>query len=161
MNFREALMASITASVWLSWIAVLIACLPAFAIGMPSAPRGHRAHFVIAGLLGGIVGEFCAVHSLFFSIYLWCRSFLPEPCNSAQGDMGLIYLLPIGSIIGSMLGLFWMWLTLKIPEESAWTSVFIYAGPSRIRNWCCAIAVPLGFCVLITCLLARMMALSH
>jgi hypothetical protein len=39
-----------------------------------------------------------------------------------------------------------------------WTSLFSYDGRSRLRNWSCAIVVPIAFWVPATLLLARLMA---
>jgi hypothetical protein len=147
---------TVIASVWFSWIAVLFACLPtgfAFAI----APTKHRLQYVVAGLLGGVAGEFCGVASLFLSLWFYCRG-QGQSCNTAQGDMGLIITVPVGSFFGSLLAVCWTWATLRIPPESPWSSVWCYSGPSRIQNWTYAIAIQIAFWVLVTWFFARLMA---
>jgi hypothetical protein len=156
MSLLEVFKATIFGSVWLSWIAVLIACLPTVGV-FAIAPKRRRWQYVVAGLLGGVAGEFCGVGSLFLSLWLDCRGQGPS-CNTAQGDMGLIITVPVGSLVGSLLALCWTWVTLRIPSESPWSSVCCYSGPSRIQNWTYAIAVQIAFWVLATWLFARLMA---
>jgi hypothetical protein len=129
---------SMISSVGLSWLGALIACLPTLGLGFSLSPIRHRRNYVIAGLLGGVAGEFCSVHWFFFSLWSWCRN-QPQPCSDPRGDVALLYLIPIGACCGSLVALVWTWLTLKIPEGNAWSSVFVYSGRSRVRNWSCAI----------------------
>ena len=144
------------ASVWLSWIAVLIACLPTV-LGCAIAPTKRRWQFLVAGLLGGVAGEFCGVGSLFLSLWLFCLG-QGQSCNTAQGDMGLMITVPVGSFLGSLLALCWTWATLRIPPQSPWSSVCCYSGPSRIQNWTYAIAIQIAFWVLASWVFARFMA---
>ena len=149
MTLLQVLKATMIASAWFLWIAVPIACLPtAFAFAV--APRRHRWHYVVAGLLGGVA-------SLFLSVWFYCRG-QGQSCNTAQGDMGLIITLPVGSFLGSSLAVCWTWVTLRIPPESPWSSIWCYSGPSRIQNWTYAIAIPIAFWVLVTLFFARLMA---
>lgn len=157
MKMWDVIQSSVVATIWFSRIGVPIALVPTLVVGSVLAPRIRPWQRILASLAGGVAGEFCAVCSLFLSLSMWC-SHQPQPCNDAQGDVALIYLVPIGACCGSVLALFWTWLTLKIPEDSAWTSVFIYSGRSRIRNVCCAIAVPTAFCLAVIWFLSNLMA---
>jgi hypothetical protein len=157
MEHWDEFKTTMLASVCFSWAGLLIACFPSFLILAPLAPKPRRWHYVFAGLLGGVAGEFSAVHSLFLSLAAWC-SHQGRPCNSAQGDLALLFFVPIGSCCGSLLAGAWTHLTLKIPKESVWSSVFVYAGPGKLCNWCSAIAVPLAFYVCVIYMLARLMA---
>ncbi|HKD59871.1 MAG TPA: hypothetical protein VKB47_05400 [Terracidiphilus sp.] len=144
MELWDALKTPMIVSVELSWLGALIACLPTLGLGFSLAPPVQRRNYVIAGLLGGIAGEFCSVHWFFLSLWSWCRN-QPQPCSDPRGDVALIYLIPLGACCGSLLALIWTWLTLKIPERSAWSAVCVYSGPSRVRNWSCAIVRQLSF----------------
>jgi|HubBroStandDraft_5_1064220.scaffolds.fasta_scaffold217805_2 hypothetical protein len=156
MSLLEVFKTTMIASVWLSWIGVLIACLPAgFAFAI--APTKRRWQYFVPGLLGGVAGEFCGVGSLFLSLWFSCLGKGPS-CNTAQGDMGLMITVPTGAFLGSLLALFWTWATLRIPPESPWSSVWCYSGPSRILNWTYAIAIQIAFWVLVTWSFARLMA---
>ena len=157
MEMLEVLRTSIVGSIVFSLVGLPIACVSAFVFGTAFAPRIYRWHYILAGLLGGLGGEFCAVSSVFLSLSMWC-SHHPQPCNDAQGGIVLIFLLPIGVIGGSLFACWWTRLTIKIPEKSVWTSIFIYSGPSRVLNWCCAMTVPVAICVLIIWMLALLMA---
>ncbi|HEY2469779.1 MAG TPA: hypothetical protein VGI45_18310 [Terracidiphilus sp.] len=157
MKTWDVIQTSIVATIWLSWIGVPIARVPTLLLGSVLAPRIRPWQRILAGLAGGIAGEFCAVCSLFLSLSMWC-SHQPQPCNDAQGDVAFIYLLPIGACCGSVLALFWTWLTLKISDDTAWASVFIYSGPSRIRNLCCVFVVPLAFYFAVIWFLSNLMA---
>ena len=66
MDFWETLKVSTSASLWLSWIAMLIAAVLTFAIACSS--RIHRRYCSLSGILGGVAGEFCAVNSLFIGM---------------------------------------------------------------------------------------------
>lgn len=152
----EALTATINVSIRFSWLALLIASVPS-GIASLIAPDGRRRQYLIAGLLGGIAGESCGVGSLFLGLWLSCLK-EPQPCNTAQGDMGLIVTFPVGSILGSLLAIGWTWLTLKIPAGNPWSSVCSYSGPDRVRNWAYAIASQIVFWILLTWLFARLMS---
>jgi hypothetical protein len=156
LGLRDVLWASLNVSVRFSWIAILIACFPSFFTFL-SASTPRRWYYASAGLLGGLAGEFCGAGSLFLSLFLSCRG-EPKPCNSAQGDMGLLITLPLGSFLGSLIALGWTWTSLRIPHHSVWASVFSYSGPNRIRNWIYAFGVQMTFWVFMTWLLARLMA---
>ena len=147
-------------SILLVVIGLPIASVPAFLFGFAVAPQMHRWKYVIGGILGGLAGEFCAVCSNYLSQRMYCFQVEKQGfyCNIAQGDVILVFLIPIGIVLGSLLAEGWTWLTMRLPAESAWTSVFIYSGARRIRNWACAIALPLGFYVFLTWLLARLMS---
>jgi hypothetical protein len=156
MSLLEVFTTTMRASIWFSWIGVLIASLPtgfAFAI----APTKRRWQYVVAGLLGGVAGEFCGVGSLFLSLWFFCLG-KGQSCNTAQGDMGLIITVPVGAFFGSLLALGWTWAALRISPESPWSSVWCYSGPSRIQNWIYAVAIQIAFWVLATWFCARLMA---
>ena len=147
MTFWEVFMASITASVWPSWIALPFLVVSMLCIALASAPGSNRRRYLIAGLIGGIVGEFCAVYSLFFSLLLFCRAH--PSCNTAQGDMGLIYLIPLGTSVGTLLTSGFTWVTFKIARS---------IPSSRRPIWICSILAQLTFYVETTWLLAHLMA---
>jgi hypothetical protein len=155
MNLQDALKAAVTTFLSFSWIALAIAFLPTLIVVVAAETR--RWQYGIAGMLGGIAGEFCGIGSLFLSFWFACGN-KAYVCNTAQGDMGLIITIPLGSFIGCLLALSWTNLSLKIPEDSPWSSVCRYSGPSRIRNWTYAIAIQGAFWASVTCLLARIMA---
>jgi hypothetical protein len=156
VSLLEVFKVTMIASLWFSWIGVLIACIPvgfAFAI----APTKHRWQYVAAGLSGGVAGEFCGIGSLFLSLWFYCLG-KGQSCNTAQGDMGLIITVPIGAFFGGLLALGWTWATLRILPKRPWSSVWSYSGPSRIQNWLCVIAIQIAFWVLVTWFFARLMA---
>jgi hypothetical protein len=154
MDLVETLKVVLTAGLWFSWIALAIALLPTLLVSI--AAENHKKQYALAGLLGGVAGEFCGTSSLFLSLWLYCRK--QAQCNTAQGDMGLIVTVPLGSFIGCLLALSWTWLTLGIQEGSVWSSVSRYNGPSRIQNLTCAIALQVVFWMSITWVLALLMA---
>ena len=155
MSLLDVIKATLTASLWLSWMAILITCAPAL-FAFVIAPSVRRWHYAIAILSGGVTGEVCGVGSLFLSLWLSCQGH--SPCNTAQGDMGLIVTVPVGSFLGTLLAIGWTWLTLRIPSKSPWASICRYSGPSRILNWSYAIAIQVMFWVCVTRLFARLMA---
>ena len=156
MELIDTLKATVFASLWFSWIGLLIACVPA-GLAFASAPRLRRRQYFVGGLLGGVAGEFCGVGSLFLSLWIGCLG-QGQFCNTAQGDMGLIVTVPVGSLLGSLLALCWTWITLRIPEKSPWASVCSYSGANRMWNWACAIGLQVVFWPLGTLLCARLMA---
>ena len=155
MGLRETLITCVSASLWFSWIALLIACVPA--LGVFAAAKATRFQYLVAGLLGGIVGEFCGTSALFLSMWYGCLG-QGQSCNTAQGDMGLIVTIPAGSLLGCVLAMLWILATQRFPPTSPWASVSRYTGPSRFGNWTCFIATPAAFCILTTLTLARLMA---
>ncbi len=156
MILRETLIACVSASLWFSWIAILIACVPTLVV-FSIAAKPHRLQYLIAGLLGGIAGEFCGTSALFLSLWYGCLG-QGQSCNTAQGDMGLLVTIPIGSLLGCLLAMWWISATLSFLPTSPWASVSRYTGPSRVGNWTCTLAVPAIFFVLTTVVLARLMA---
>ncbi len=157
MHFWDDLRTGLSAAPGISLIAFLIAVIPSFLLSnligtstasVPSTganPIGHRPlHLPLIGFLGGMGGAFVAFNSLFFWLDWECAQ-QPQPCNSAQGDMGLIYLLPILTVLGVLIAQVWTRLSLLIPEHWIAASVFRYSGPHRIFNWLFAIAVQLLF----------------
>jgi hypothetical protein len=153
MSIWEVLRATVFASLWFSWVALLIAAVPTLVAFVISS----RKQYLVSGFLGGLAGEFCGVGSLFLSFWFSCRG-QGQSCNTAQGDMGLMITAPVGSLLGCLLALCWNWATLRIPSESPWASVSRYSGASRVKNWTYAIAIPIAFWVLTTLFLARLMA---
>jgi hypothetical protein len=156
MSLRETLIACATASLWFSWIAFLIACVPTLVVSATAA-KSHRLPYLIAGLAGGIAGEFCGTSALFLSLWYGCLG-QGQSCNTAQGDMGLIVTIPVGSLLGCLVAMGWTSATLRFPPTSPWASVSCYTGPSRVGNWACTIATPAVFSILTTVVLARLMA---
>jgi hypothetical protein len=156
MSLLDVLETTLVASLGFSWVGALIALLPAW-IACANSPMMRRRHYFIAGLLGGVAGEFSGVASLFLSLWIGCLG-QGSYCNTAQGDMGLIVTVPVGSLAGTLIALLWTWITLRIPEESAWTSVCSYSGSRRIRNWACATVLPVIFWGLLILFFARLMA---
>jgi hypothetical protein len=71
MSLRETLIACLSASIWFSWIAFLIVCVPTLAV-FSAAAKPHRLPYLIAGLLGGIAGECCGTSALFLSLWYGC-----------------------------------------------------------------------------------------
>jgi hypothetical protein len=155
MNFVDGLKAGVSVSFIFSWIALLIALVPTLLVTF--AVKTRRWQYLIAGLLGGIAGGFCGATSLFLSFWFACRGQV-QGCNTAQGDMGLLITFPLGSFVGCFVALAWTKLTLRIPEESPWSSVCRYTGSHPIRNWAYAIASQLAFWVSTILLIARLMA---
>jgi hypothetical protein len=155
MSLSQTLTTTLFASLWFSWIALLIACLPTL-LAMTIASKPHRLQYLIAGFLGSLAGEFCGVASLFLSLWLSCRG--QSQCNDAQGGMGLIITVPAGSLLGCVFALFWTWMSLKVHSESAWAWVFRYSGANEVKNWICVIGVPMAIWVLTTLFFARLFA---
>lgn len=147
-------------SILLTVIGLPIASVLAFLFALAFAPRMHRWKYTFAGVLGGLAGEFCAVSSFVLSLQMYCSKVRQQgfDCNNAQADVILLFLIPIGMVGGCLLASLWTRFTLRIPEGSVWTSVFIYSGPSRIGNGAGAIVVPLGFYALLTWLLAKLIS---
>jgi len=148
MDFWETLKVSTSASLWLSWIAMLIAAVLTFAIACSS--RIHRRYYSLSGILGGVAGEFCAVNSLFIGRWLWCRG--QNPCNTAQGDIALIYLLPLGTCSGCLLASCFTAMTLRVIQLSPSDRLF------RRVTWTCSIAVQFAMFVSATWFFANLMA---
>jgi hypothetical protein len=152
MNLLDTLKASAVASLWFSWIAALIAFLPIlFAFSIASRPRRFR--YLVAGILGAIAGESCGVFSLFLSLWLYCRA--RPNCNTAQGDMGLLVTLPIGTLAGCILSLVW---TRAIRGALERSSESERSALSSLRKWIYTAAIPVGFWLFATLLAARLMA---
>jgi hypothetical protein len=152
MNFLDTQKVSAVASLWFSWIAALIAFVPillVFAIG--SRPRFR---YVTAGILGAIAGESCGVTSLFLSFWFYCRA--RPSCNTAQGDMGLLITLPLGTLAGLALSLFWTWAIRRVLDPS--TESEQSAVSSGLRKWTCVAVIPVGFWLLATFVAALLMA---
>ena len=156
MSLRETLIACAMASVWFSWIALLIACVPTLMV-FSAAAKATRFHYLVAGLLGGVVGEFCGTSGLFLSLWYGCLG-QGKSCNTAQGDMGLLVTIPVGALLGCVLGMLWILATLRFPPTSPWASLSRYTGPSRAGNWACSIATPVAFCILATLTVMRVLA---
>jgi hypothetical protein len=156
MSLREVLITCVSASLRFSWIAILISCVPTLVV-FSAAAKPNRLQYLIAGLLGGIAGEFCGTSALFLSLWYGCLG-QGQSCNTAQGDMGLIVTIPVGSLLGCLLAMSWTLATLRFPPTSLWASVICYTGPNRLGNWTCSIATPAAFCILTTLVLARLMA---
>ena len=154
MSLSQTLTATLVAFLWFSWVALLIGCLPTL-LAMAAAAKPRRLQYLIAGFLGSVGGEFCGVASLFLSLWLSCRG-QSQYCNSAQGDMGLIITVPAGSLLGCVFALFWTWMSLNVSSESPWAWVSRYSGASQVKNWTCAIGVPMAFWILTTLFLARL-----
>ena len=148
MDFWETLRASMFAAFWFSWIAVPIAYVPTWAIAS-SSPNYRRTYF-ITGICGGVAGEICATNSLFFSLWLWCRG--QNPCNTAQGDMDLMFLIPLGTCTGSLLASGCTWITLRIIDLSPSSRLF------RRAAWTGSILFQITFLICATWLLAHLMA---
>lgn len=148
MEIQETLEGAFYASVWLSWIAVIIALVPAWAIA--GASRMHRRAYWVACLLGGLAGEFCAVNSLFIGLWFHCRR--QNPCNTAQGDLALIFLIPLETCSGSLLASGFTWLTLRITERSPSNRIF------RGAAWTLSILFQVAFCLSATWCMAHLMA---
>jgi hypothetical protein len=155
MNLMDGLKAAVSVSFTFSWIALFIALVPTLFVTI--AVETHRWLYAIAGLLGGVAGGFCGAASLFLSFSFACRDQV-QGCNSAQGDMGLLFTFPLGSFVGCLLALAWTKLTLGIPEQSPWSSVCRYSGPSSLRNWAYAIASQLAIWTAMILLFALLMA---
>jgi hypothetical protein len=153
MSLSDTLTATLHASLWFSWIGLLIAVLPSI-FAMAIAER-DRLQYLIVGLLGGIAGESCGVASLFLSLYFSCLG--QQNCNTAQGDMGLLITLPVGSILGCLFTLFWTWATLNIASDSPWAWISHYSGAKPVKNWTYVIGVPIALLVLATIFFARLM----
>lgn len=143
MELVNVLKATIFAGLWLSWIAVIVAALPTgFALTV-TTPR-NKFPYLLAGLLGGIAGEFCATSSMFLGDWWSCRSD-PRFCYDGQADMGLIYTIPALSLLGSIAALIWTSFTLRVRPDLPWASVFRYTGSRRFLNLACAVAPQLLF----------------
>lgn len=156
MSLLDVLGATAIASIWLSWMALLIACVPAvFAFAL--APQGRRWHYAFAIVGGGFAGEFCGVGCVFLSIWLFCGGH-GQPCTTDQGDMGLISTAPVGAFLGTLFAIVWTWATHRVPSKSLWCSVGRYSGSSWLLHWVCVIVTPVAFWVLVTWLAARMVA---
>jgi hypothetical protein len=153
MSISDVLVSSAWASLWFSWVAGLLVCLPtlaAFAI----ASHGNRLRYLIGGFLGGFAGECCGVTSLFLSSWFSCRT--NPSCNTAQGDMGLILSVPAGSLLGCILGICWVW--LMQPTSLEQSQPVEVAARSRVTVWTTAVGVPVVLWFWVTILLAWIMA---
>ena len=133
---------------WLSWIAVPIALVTTWAIA--GCSRMQRRSYWIAGMLGGLIGEFCAANALFLSFSLRCRHQIS--CNTAQGELALIFLIPLGTCSGGFLASFLTWLTLRITEISPSNVIFGHAV------WVCSLLLQSSIFGSITWFLAESMA---
>jgi MFS family permease len=140
MTIVDGFKAALSVSLRFSGIALLIALVPSLLVTLVAARR--RWHYAVAGLLGGVAGGFSGAASLFLSFWFACRGQV-QGCNTAQGDMGLIVVFPLGSFVGSLLGLL---------------CTRLYSGPRPFRNWTYAIASQLAFWAAMIVLFARIMA---
>jgi hypothetical protein len=157
MNFHEVICGTIFVTLWFSWVSLLFAALPVGIValllkggklhwipprcGEASAPK---IHYVIIGLLGGLAGEFVAVSSLVIGEWWICYT-QHQLCNDGQGGIVLVFTIPALSLMGGTVALIWTRISLRIPAERPWASVFRYSGPSRLINWSFAIAIQLIF----------------
>lgn len=155
MNLVDGFKAAVSVSLIFSWVALLIALVPTLFVTFAVETRGWQ--YAVAGLLGGVAGGFCGAASLFLSFWIACRGQV-QGCNAAQGDMGLFVTFPLGSFVGCLVALAWTRFTLKVPEESPWSSVCIRSGRRSFRNWAYAIASQFAFWVTMIMLFARLMA---
>ncbi|HKF48839.1 MAG TPA: hypothetical protein VKB38_15880 [Terracidiphilus sp.] len=102
-------------------------------------------------LLGGLGGEILAIASLAYGEEWICYT-RQQLCNDGQGVLVFIFTIPVFSLIGSVAALGWTWLSLRISENTPWSSIFRYSGPNRSLNWACAITAQTliwllaGFC---------------
>jgi hypothetical protein len=140
MSVVDAFKAAVWVSIMFSWIALLIALIPTLLVTFAAETR--RWHYAIAGLLGGVVGGFSGAASLFLSFWFGCRGQV-QGCNTAQGDMGLIFTFPVGSFLGCVIALLCM---------------RFYSGPRPFRNWAYAIVSQFAFWATMIVLFARLMA---
>jgi hypothetical protein len=122
-----------------------------------ASQRTNRRQYLVAGLLGGLAGEFSGVASLLLSLWFGCRS-QGQSCNTAQGDIGLIFTAPMGAMLGCVFAMWWTYATLKRSPSNPWASVFRYSGQERFKNCAFAIATPFALWVLVTVVVARLMA---
>ena len=103
-----------------------------------------RVPYFILGILGGIAGAIVAVGTLAGSEQWICYS-QHQLCNDGQGGILLIFTLPFFSIVCSSIALVWTSWSFRIPEESAWASIFRYSGKRRTLNWLCAVTTQIVF----------------
>jgi hypothetical protein len=168
VEFFTVLQETLFATLWFSWIALIIAAVPCgvlalllsenagrWSMPVDGGTSKHKVHYLLLGLLGGLAGEFVAIGSLFFGEWWLCNT-QHQLCSDGQGGMAFIVTIPALSFLGSSFSLLWTWMSLRIPAASPLTSVFRYTGPNRLLNWTCAIAIQFTFWSLLTLVVFRM-----
>jgi hypothetical protein len=113
--------------------------------GVPS----RRIPYLVLSLLGGFAGGAVAVVSLILGVNRSCR-LDHQACHDGQTGMVMMLTIPVFSLLGSSLALFWTWLSLHIPARHPWTSIFTYDGQQKPLNLICGVAIQLAFWAAIT-----------
>ena len=134
------------ASAWFSLFAIPFAVIPPAAVALflrasdrkwtvllAREEETRKVPYVKLGLIGGICGECLAVCSLFFASEWSCLKG-QQLCHDGQTGMVLILTVPLFSVLGSIIALFWTWITLRVPGERVYASIFAYSGPRRSLN---------------------------
>jgi hypothetical protein len=163
MSLRDAIVGTLWAALWFSWVGLLIALLPSLCVGLVLRTRnlanegsvGRKIPYASLGLVGGLMGEFTAVSSLSLGTWWWCLKG-SQVCHDGQAGMVLIFTVPALSFFCSVLSLLWTWASLRIPSNNPFASVFRYSGSNRLLNWTCAIAIQLLFWPLLTIVVFRL-----
>jgi hypothetical protein len=100
-----------------------------------------------------VAGEACGITSVFLSFWFECRAY--PACNTAQGDLGLIITVPLGSFLGSVLALWWIYFIRRKAFTQVPSEKHNFHG---LRKWIYAVAMPAAFWLVATTLLARFVA---
>ncbi len=146
MNFLNDGLSIAFASAWFSLFALPFAVIPpaVLAFLLRASDRKwtillareegiRKIPYVKLGLIGGICGECSAVCSLFFATEWSCFKG-QQLCHDGQTGMVLILTVPLFSVLGSVIALFWTWITLRVPVERIYASILTYSGSRRNLN---------------------------
>ncbi len=101
-----------------------------------------KVHYVWLSILGGLAGTFSAVSALIVGEWWLCYS-EKQLCYDGQGDLVLIFTVPVLAFCGALASLFWTWFTLRLAPTRLWASFFRYSGPNRLLNRAYSLLVPI------------------
>ena len=97
---------------------------------------------VILGILGGLAGEITAFAVFFLAESNWCKDMNSQGSHcDGQGPLVLILTVPLCGMIGSCASMLWTWVSIAIPANKPWASVFSYSGGNRAPNIGSTVAV--------------------
>ncbi len=89
--------------------------------------------YLAASLLGGTSGSISVIIALILDLK-WECVYRARGCYDGQGGIVLVVLVPLMFVVGCLVGLFWTWVTSRVPSNSLYASVFAYNGPQRQKN---------------------------
>ncbi len=91
---------------------------------------------------GGLTGAIIAIAVFPFANSNWCRDMSAQGSHcDGQGGLILIITVPLCIVIGSCASILWTWISVAIPAQKPWASIFSYGGGNRAMNVAFAVAI--------------------